>query len=130
MNINTALCLIILVEDVVQLSKNLNYTIDDGLILTTSLFPAFLQVHVSETFVSIFNLTPTVRFLYWSFRCQLFNGFMYYVLIHRTSTAVGQVVACAPVTQRVRVRSPVGTGLLGEVFLGFLLTCKTNVRKL
>ena len=44
----------------------LNYTIDDGLRLTTSLCPAFLQVHVSETFVSIFSLTPTVRFLYWS----------------------------------------------------------------
>ena len=58
--------LLILVEDVVQWSKNLNYTIDGGLILTTSLFPAFLQVHVSETFVSIFSLTPTVRFLYWS----------------------------------------------------------------
>ena len=25
-----------------------------------------MQVHVLETFVSIFNLTPTVRFLYWS----------------------------------------------------------------
>ena len=29
-----------------------------------------------------------------------------------------QVVACALVTQRVRVRSPVGTGFLGEVFFG------------
>ena len=45
------------------------------------------------------------------------------------STAVEQVVACALVTQRVRVRSPVGTGFLGEVS-GFFLTCKTNVRKL
>ena len=36
------------------------------------------------------------------------------------STAVEQVVACALVTQRARVRSPVGTGFLGEVFfLGF-----------
>ena len=35
------------------------------------------------------------------------------------STAVGQTVACAPVTQGVRVRSPVGTSFLGEVFLGF-----------
>ena len=42
-------------------------------------------------------------------------------------TAVGQVVACALVTQRARVRSPVGTGFLGEVFAGFFLTCKTNV---
>ena len=46
------------------------------------------------------------------------------------STAVDQVVACAPVTQRARVRSPVGTNFLGEVFSGFFLTCKTNVGKL
>ena len=42
-------------------------------------------------------------------------------------TAVEQVVECALVTQRARVRSPVGTGFLGEVFSGFFLTCKTNV---
>ena len=41
-----------------------------------------------------------------------------------------QVIACTLVTQRARVRSPVGTGFLGEVFSGFFLTCKTNVRKL
>ena len=41
------------------------------------------------------------------------------------STAMGQVVACAPVTQRARVRFPVGTSFLGEVFSGFFLTCKT-----
>ena len=36
------------------------------------------------------------------------------------STVVEQAVACAPVTQRVRVRSPVGTSFLGEVlFQGF-----------
>ena len=35
------------------------------------------------------------------------------------SPAVGQAAACAPVTQRARVRSPVGTGFLGEVFSGF-----------
>ena len=34
------------------------------------------------------------------------------------STAVEQVVACALVTQRARVRSPVWTGFLGEVFFG------------
>ena len=34
------------------------------------------------------------------------------------------------VTQRARVRSPVGTSFLGEVFSEFFLTCKTNVRKL
>ena len=42
-----------------------------------------------------------------------------------SSTAVEQVVAYALVTQRARVRSPVGTGFLGEVFSGFFLTCKT-----
>ena len=46
------------------------------------------------------------------------------------STAVGQAVACVPVTQRAQVQSPVGTSFLGEVFSGFFLTCKTNVRKL
>ena len=35
------------------------------------------------------------------------------------STAVEKVVACALVTQRARVRSPVGTSFLGEVFFGF-----------
>ena len=33
-------------------------------------------------------------------------------------TTVEQVVACAPVTQRARVRTPVGTGFLGEVSFG------------
>ena len=46
------------------------------------------------------------------------------------STAVGQAVACALVTQRARVRSPVGTSFLGEIFSGVFLTCKTNVGKL
>ena len=35
------------------------------------------------------------------------------------STSVEQVVACVLVTQRARVRSPVGTSFLGEVFRGF-----------
>ena len=35
------------------------------------------------------------------------------------STAVWQAVACAPVTKRARVRSPVGASFLGEVFSGF-----------
>ena len=48
----------------------------------------------------------------------------------QSSTAVKQAVARAPVTQRAGVRSPVGTSFLGEVFSGFFLTCKTNVRKL
>ena len=47
-----------------------------------------------------------------------------------SSIAVEQVVACAPVTQRVRVRSPVWTSFLGEVFSGVFLACKTNVGKL
>ena len=34
------------------------------------------------------------------------------------STAVGQAAAYASVTQRARVRSPVGTSFLGEVFSG------------
>ena len=34
------------------------------------------------------------------------------------STIVEQAVACAPVTQWARVRSPVGTSFLGEVFFG------------
>ena len=46
------------------------------------------------------------------------------------STAVDQVVACAPDTQKARVRSPIRTSFLGEVFSGFFLTCKTNVGKL
>ena len=32
---------------------------------------------------------------------------------------MGQAAACAPVMQQVRVRSPVGTSFLGEVFRGF-----------
>ena len=48
----------------------------------------------------------------------------------RVSTAVEQAVACAPVTQRALVRSPVGTSFLGEGFSEFFLTCNTNVRKL
>ena len=46
------------------------------------------------------------------------------------STAVEQVIACALVGQRARVRSPVGTNFLGEVFSGFFLSCKINVRNL
>ena len=43
------------------------------------------------------------------------------------STAVGEAIACASVTHRARVRSPVGISFLGEVFSGFFLTCKTNL---
>ena len=45
------------------------------------------------------------------------------------SIAVDQAVACALVTQRTLVRSPVRTSFLGEVFSGFFHTCKTNVGK-
>ena len=41
-----------------------------------------------------------------------------------------QTVACAPVTQRAQVQSPVGKSFLGEVFSGFFLTYKTNVGNL
>ena len=34
------------------------------------------------------------------------------------STAVGQAAACTCVRQQVRVRSPVGTSFLGEIFIG------------
>ena len=50
--------------------------------------------------------------------------------ISKWSTAVEQAVACACVTQRDRVRFLVMTSSLDEVFSGFFLTCKTNVRKL
>ena len=46
------------------------------------------------------------------------------------STAVEQAVACTPVTQRVRVRSPFGTSFLGEVLSEFFLACMTNARKI
>ena len=39
-------------------------------------------------------------------------------------------VACMLVMHRAQVQSLVGTRFLGEVFLGFFLTSKTNVRKL
>ena len=42
---------------------------------------------------------------------------------------MGQAVACASVTQLTRVRSLVGTSL-GQIFSGFFLTCKRNLRKL
>ena len=56
------------------------------------------------------------------------NSSLDLILHHVTlfqSTVVEQVIACALVTQRAWIRSPVGTGFLGEVFSGFFLTCKT-----
>ena len=59
---------------------------------------------------------------YYYYYCFYFYYYYYFhillILIIKTSTAVEQVVACAVVTQRARVRSPVGTGFLGEVFFG------------
>ena len=40
-----------------------------------------------------------------------------------------QSLLCAPVTQRARVRSPVGTSYLDEVFSRFFLTCKTKCQQ-
>ena len=50
--------------------SNINITISDftnnyGLILTTSLFPAFFA-GVLKTFLPIFSLPPIGRFLHWS----------------------------------------------------------------
>ena len=50
--------------------------------------------------------------------------FCTYYFTNYTSTAVGQAAACAPVTQRARVRSPVGTSFLGEDFFGVFLTVR------
>ena len=52
-----------------------------------------------------------------------------HLLVTDMSTAVGQVVACAPVMQRARVRSPVGTSFLGEVFLGVFPRLKDKCRE-
>ena len=72
-----------------------------------------------------------------SFLFNIFQGGVTYcksetvtVFTNTVSTAVSQAAACAPVTQRARVRFPVGTGFLGEVFSRFFFTCKTNVGKL
>ena len=51
-------------------------------------------------------------------------------VIFNKSTAMEQAVAFASVTQRARVRFPVGTSFLGEIFPRFFFTYKTNVRKL
>ena len=41
--------------------------------------------------------------------------FVVVALLFKFWSAVDQVVACAPVTQRAQVQSPVGTSFLGEV---------------
>ena len=50
-------------------------------------------------------------------------------VINKLFTAVGQAVACAPFTQRARVRSPVGTGFLGEVFFAVFPHLSDNCRE-
>ena len=58
--------------------------------------------------------------------CFLLNTFFDYIVLFSIrpfqiapSIGVEQVLAWAPVTQRARVRSPVGTSFLGEIFRGF-----------
>ena len=68
---------IILVEDVVQWSKNLSYSIDGGLILTTSLFPTFCRYMFQRP------LSPSSALLQLSdsstgLQMSVFNGFMYF----------------------------------------------------
>ena len=58
---------------------------------------------------SIVQLRALIYILLW---VEFINLFKYLY------TAAGQAVACAPVTQRARVRSPVGICFLGEVFIG------------
>ena len=58
------------------------------------------------------------------------NALIFKVVLTKMSTVVEHTVACAPISQRARVRSPVGTTFLGEVFSGFFLICNTNIRKL
>ena len=57
--------------------------------------------------------------LYLSIQLQKFLSRTYSRFLYMSYTAVGQMVECAPVTQRARVRSLVGTNFLGEVFWVF-----------
>ena len=55
-------------------------------------------------------------------RLKKYNLVGYVLLL---STAVEQAVVCAPVTQRARFRSPVGTGFQGkDFFWGSFLTSR------
>ena len=67
---------------------------------------------------------PQVWFVIFEILQRIHFRFIFYLI---KPTAVEQTIACAPVTQQVR--SPVGTSFLAEVFSGFFLTCKTNVKK-
>ena len=53
---------------------------------------------------------------HYSLQIQCSRSLMIFLI---QSTAAGQAVTCAPVMQWARVRSPVGTSFLGEVFSAF-----------
>ena len=69
----------------------------------------------------IYHLLPNVWKVSYTIRASMFVDVPYwppystdkYILL---CSAVGQAVECTPVTQRARVRSPVRTSFLGEVF--------------
>ena len=66
------------------------------------------------------SVTQTLKFVTKKKLCSaLLSGRKPIVQISVSSTAVCQAVACAPVTQWARIRSPVMTSFLGEVFSGF-----------
>ena len=85
-----------------------------------------LQFYSTKSQLSKNRVRPLLRS---TFQLYSLLGEPNVVSTRRGSTAVEKVVACAPVAQRARVRSPVRTSFLGEVFSGLFLTCKTNVRK-
>ena len=62
--------------------------------------------------------TRNVTSLYRTGAVTLVARELYSESMNLEPTTVQQVVACAFVAQRARVRSPVGTSLLDEVFLG------------
>ena len=68
------------------------------------------------TYYAYFIPLESVFLFPWS--C-LFPQLLCSAYVHLLSTAVGQAVERAPVTQRARIRSPVGTSFLGEFFRGF-----------
>ena len=68
-------------------------------------------------------LSSTIQILRAIRKCYPFNSRSGWLkgpnyIQYSISTPVGQAVACAPVKQRARVRSPVGTGFVGEETLG------------
>ena len=91
----------------------------NGLYCISSLDPALCQTRVEDilTFFNIYQLSC------WTISDSALEVDIPLKGLISTgitkSTAVGQAVAWAPVKQRVRVRSPVGTSFLGEGFSGF-----------